>query len=91
MFTNRTINKKIYFAVGVSVMFALLSIPALLLSDILKFLSNISLSYAAGLFAYGEWARANDVVIGKKTRLSFVAIGFVLVALCCYLLTTRYM
>lgn len=90
MLSNLIINKRIYCALAAALMFALLSIPGFLMSDYLKAISNLTLSFAAFVFIYGELTRINYVVVSRSAKLGITIIGLALVSICLYLLIIRY-
>ena len=90
MLILETFNTRVYLAIGVSILFALLSVPGVLSADYLKFFSHISLSFGAAVFAYGEWAKNNNVAVSNTVKSFLIVSSVILVSLCVYLLISRY-
>ena len=90
MLSNLSLNKRVCFALAVALMFAFLSVPGFLMSDYLKAISNLTLSFASVVFACGELTRINSVVVSRSAKLGITIAGLVLVSICSYLLVIRY-
>ena len=86
----KTFSTRVYLAIGVSILFALLAMPGVLNADYLKFFSNICLSFGAAVVAYEEWAKTNKVAVSNTVKSFLIVSSVILVTLCIYLLIARY-